>query len=178
MNTYISFLRGINVSGQKKIKMEDLKKMYESLGCEDVKTYIQSGNVVFKSVKDQDEIEKEIRGGINRTFGFDAGIFVTTRNHIEDVLSANPFKNRKDFNTKTMYFTFLKKEPDKALTGKLETEKPTNDSFEIIGKEIYLYCPGGYGRTVYSNNYFENKLKMEATTRNWNTVTKMVEMAE
>ena len=177
MNKFISFLRGINVSGQKKIKMEDLKKLYLSLGYSDVQTYIQSGNVVFTSGKEERILEKEISDKISQSFGFDVEITIKTKEYLEKILSINPYRKLNDFNTKIMYFTLLKDEPEQNAIDKLKSDKPVNDTFEVIGKEIYVYCPDGYGRTVYSNNYFENKLKIKATTRNWNTITKMIELA-
>lgn len=178
METYISILRGINVSGQKKIKMADLKALYEELKFKDVITYIQSGNVIFKVDKKISctELSGKIEKKIYENYQFDVPVIIRTIAEMKKVLSGNPFQKQKGIDFERLYVTFLADEPKKVELEKVEKLDFTPEKFNIIGKEVYLYCPNGYGRTKLNNNFFENKLKVVATTRNWNTVNKLVEM--
>lgn len=166
MPTYISMLRGINVSGQKSIKMEKLKELYESLKFNDIKTYIQSGNVMFEC-KDSDykSLEKKIENKIKEKIGFDVVIFIRTRNELKKVIENNPFKEDE-----RIYVTFLSSVPSKIPIDEINKAKGKSEKYFISSREIYFSCPNGYGKTKLSNNFFENKLKVTATTRNWNTV--------
>jgi len=179
MKTYIAILRGINVSGQKLIKMADLKKMFESLDFQDVKTYIQSGNIAFKSKPESDEdLQKQIHQAIQKTFDFDIPVTVLNEKELKKTQQNNPFlKARKEDESK-LHVTFLSEEPDKDLAENLkETAQFLPDEWILAGRSVYIFCPGGYGKTKLSNNFFEKKLKVTATTRNWKTVNELVEMA-
>lgn len=177
MVAYMSMIRGINVGG-KKVKMDRLKELYKSLDFEDVKTYIQSGNVIFES-KELDKIklshilEKEIA----EIFNFDVKVLLRTKNEMINVINGNPFK-QEDFNH--LYVTFLSDIPSEKLIKDLtctidENIENKSDKYNIIGKEIYLFLPNGYGRTKLNNNFFEKKLDISATTRNWRTVNRLVD---
>ncbi|TAL67153.1 MAG: DUF1697 domain-containing protein [Bacteroidetes bacterium] len=178
METYISILRGINVSGQKKIQMADLKVLYEELKFKDVITYIQSGNVIFKTDKklSSTEIVKKIEKKIFEKFKFDVPVIIRTIADMKKVQTVNPFIKQKGIDIERLYVTFLAELPKKTELEKIGTLDFSPEKFLIIGKEIYLHCPNGYGRTKLNNNFFENKLKVVATTRNWNTVNKLVEI--
>jgi uncharacterized protein (DUF1697 family) len=179
MNTFVSLLRGINVSGQKRVLMPELKSMYETLGFTRVTTYVQSGNVVFESDRlEETQIAPTIEAEIARIFGFPVSVIVRGRDDLRRILAANPFIERKNIDTKRLYVTFLRDLPSLELSSNLITPPESDDEFLEIGKEIFLYCPGGYGRTKLSNNYFEKKLWVIATTRNWNTVKALSEMAD
>ncbi|MCL5992285.1 MAG: DUF1697 domain-containing protein [Bacteroidetes bacterium] len=180
METYISILRGINVSGQKKIQMADLKALYEELKLKEVITYIQSGNVIFKAEKKLSgtELSKRIEKKIFEKYNFDVPVIIRTISEMKKVLSVNPFLKQKGIDIESLYVTFLAETPMKADLEKIVKLDYTPDKFIIIGKEVYLHCPNGYGRTKLNNNFFENKLKVAATTRNWNTVNKLVEMGD
>ena len=172
-------LRGINVSGQKKIKMDELKSLYESLNFNNVQTYIQSGNVIFKSENtDSEKLEKLIGEKINQSFGYSVVVFVKTVNEIQQTINQNPFLNKSKEDITKLCVTFLSSIPDESLIKNLENFKSDSEDFNLIGNEIYLYYPDGYGRTKLSNNFFENKLKVSATTRNWRTVNKLFEIAK
>ncbi|RNI36273.1 DUF1697 domain-containing protein [Hanamia caeni] len=180
MQTFISILRGINVSGQKKILMADLKKLYESLKFSEVKTYIQSGNLVFKSDSKISDIQlaRKIEKAISTKYKFEVPVIIRTKEELEKILSQNSFTKEKNIDVKKLHVTFLSETPD---GGKIEQIKEVDfspDRFIIKGKEIYLHIPGSYGETKLSNKFFENKLKVSATTRNWNTVNKLCEMAQ
>ena len=172
MHTYISILRGINVSGQKKIIMTDLVKLYEDLGFTDVKTYIQSGNVVFNSTKKVSNslLVKQIETKINEIYGFQVPVIIRTVDEVSKIIATNPFKNET---TENLYITFLSNLPNSNHLEKLTELNYLPDEFIIIEKEIYLNV-SSYGTTKLSNSFFENKLKVTATTRNWNTVNKLL----
>jgi uncharacterized protein (DUF1697 family) len=175
MHTYISILRGINVSGQKKIIMTDLVKLYEDLGFTDVKTYIQSGNVVFNSTKKVSNalLVKQIESKINEIYGFQVPVIIRTADDLAKIIASNPFKTES---TENLYVTFLSNLPNSNHLEKLTELNYLPDEFIVIEKEIYLNV-SSYGTTKLSNSFFENKLKVTATTRNWNTVNKLLAIA-
>lgn len=169
-------LRGINVSGQKKINMGDLKKFYESLDFKNVTTYIQSGNVVFEcSDKNITAIKSAIEKKIKQLFDFDVAVFIRTKDELRKLIDNFPF-SQKDIDKS--YVTFLSDIPDPSHKEELDKGKAPAEEFFISGREIYLFFPDGYGRCRLSNNFIEKKMKLSATTRNWKTVTKLFELAE
>lgn len=176
MQTYISILRGINVSGQKKIIMTDLVNLYEDLGFSDVVSYIQSGNVIFKTNQKTTgtKLAKTIEAKLSEKYGFDVPVIIRTLSELTKVIAANPFINEPE---DSLYVTFLSAAPNANNLEKLDDVSFLPDTFEIIDKEIFLSV-ASYGNTKLSNNFFENKLKVTATTRNWKTVNKLVEMAK
>lgn len=180
MKTFISILRGINVSGQKKILMADLKALYESLKLKDVATYIQSGNVLFKSSENLSDLEfaVKIKKSIHKKYGFEVPVIIRSKEEIEKIVSNNPFLADKNMDLKKLHVTFLSEIPATENVGSIASISYSPDQFIISGKEVYLYIPVSYGETKLSNNFFEKKLKVSATTRNWNTVNKLLELAE
>lgn len=180
METYISILRGINVTGSKVIKMTDLEKIYHDLGFQDVKTYIQSGNVVFKSDAGLHprEISAQIEKEIQSRFGYIVPVIIRTPEELRSVISSNPFRHGDGTVAKKIYITFLEDIPLPENIEKIRSINFYPDRFSISGKEIYIDCAAGYGTTKLSNTFFEKSLKTRATTRNWNTVTKLLEMTE
>ncbi len=176
MKTYISLLRGINVSGQKKITMDDLKKLYESLGFKKVQTYIQSGNVVFQSTEaDGSAVIQKIEKKITKVYGFEVSVLIRTPEELQQVIARNPFTKQE---SEKSYVTFLSGVPVQVPMDEINKAKNSSEKYKIVGKEVYFYCPTGYGKTKLSNNFFEKKLKLSATTRNRNTVNKLLEIAE
>ena len=177
MQTYISILRGINVGGHKMIKMDALRKMYETLDFIGVKTYIQSGNVIFDYEEANcEDLENKIAKNIVKTFGFDVPVMVKTSDEILEILENNPFEKEYDEQDKTLHVTFLSKIPDVADVEKIKNGQYAGDEFVIVGKNAYLYCVNSYHKTKLSNSFFENKLKVTATTRNWRTVNELGNM--
>ena len=172
-------IRGINI-GAKKVKMKKLKELYVSLDFKDVKTYIQSGNVVFKSqYLDLSYLRELIENKIGKVFGFDVKVLIRTNNDLKKVIEENPFK-KEDF--KHLYITFLSDVPSKNLIKNLNRNleinmKNKSDKFYISKKKIYLFLPEGYGRTKLNNNFFEKKLGVFATTRNLRSVNKLFDIA-
>lgn len=178
MNKYISILRGINVSGSKMIKMEALRKLYEDLKFKNVKTYIQSGNVVFEDKAANSKVlEQRIKKKILDVFGFDVPVMVKETSELIVVLKNNPFVNKRNEDVTKLHVTFLSDEPDETLLAKIREKQYDPDEYIISGTAIYLFCPNGYGNTKLNNNFFENKLKVTATTRNWKTVNELVSLA-
>jgi uncharacterized protein (DUF1697 family) len=176
MKKYISIIRGINVSGQKKIKMAELKSLYEELNFKHVVTYIQSGNVLFCSpINDQDKIKTMIQDIIYDHYGFDVTVIILTEKRLRKILSEIPFDSKKIDLTK-FYFCFLEKDPSPESVEELLQISDKNEKFIILGKVIYVYCPLGFGRARFHNNFFEKKLKINATSRNWKTTNKLLDL--
>ncbi|KQS30771.1 DUF1697 domain-containing protein [Dyadobacter sp. Leaf189] len=176
---YIAMLRGINVSGKNMIKMSALAQLFTELGLGNVKTYIQSGNVLFsgKSTSEQ-ELAAEISAGIKRVFDFQVETLVVSLPTLNAVLQGNPFINERNEDVAKLHATFLYQLPDAGQLAKIDPGKFLPDEFMLVGETIYVFCPEGYGRTKLTNNFFENKLKVTATTRNWKTVTELVRLAQ
>lgn len=180
MATYIAILRGINVSGQKKIKMTDLKAHIKSVGFQKVETYIQSGNIIFETdKKDVKEIESMIQNKIAKEYDFEVLTLVKTLKEIEYAIAHNPFANDTDKEINKIYVTFLSDIPDTQNIKKLEilAVKYSQEEYILDGKNIYFHSSNSYRISKINNNFFENKLKVSATTRNWKTVNKLAEMA-
>lgn len=178
LQTHISILRGINV-GQKKILMSDLKALYEGLKFKDVTTYIQSGNVIFKSdtkLSDQD-IAYKIENAILKKYNFSVPVIIRSIEEIKNIIASNPFLKEKNTNIEKLHVTFLADIPETNFLEKIISYDFAPDKFTILGKEVFLYIPDSYGETKLSNKFFENKLKVSATTRNWKTVNKLEEIA-
>ena len=178
---YIALLRGINVAGKNIVKMGILREIFLSLDFGSVRTYLQSGNVVFRGPKhaSEDEISKRIEASILNTLGLTITVIVKMKDQFEEILKRNPFVCGNGLGSKTsidkskLHVTFLSGTPDVAGLTNLESIALSPDKFQAMGNEIYLYCPNGYGRTKLTNNAIERALELGATTRNWNTVTKL-----
>ncbi len=172
----IAILRGINVGGKRKILMNDLKSLFEYLGFEEVQTYIQSGNVIFKSTNiSNTEIEEKIEKRIKDYFDFDVPVIVRSIEDLENTITKNPFYNNETDVTK-LHLTFLKKLPSKENIEQIKLISHPPDTFEIINTDVFIRCEGKYHQSKLSNNFFENKLLVNATTRNWKTVLKLLEL--
>jgi uncharacterized protein (DUF1697 family) len=177
MATYLSILRGINVSGQKTIKMDALKALYESIGFKNITTYIQSGNVVFES-KPLKNMDEYIKHKIADKFGFEVPIIILTKEEIQSIVESNPFLKEKNIELDKLHITFLAEMPTKENLSKIAEYNYEPDVFIIQNKAVYLHCPKGYGNTKLNNTFFENKLKVTATTRNWKTSNELVKIME
>jgi uncharacterized protein (DUF1697 family) len=178
MKKFIALLRGINVGGQKKIKMSDLKLLFEETGFQNVETYIQSGNVIFSTKeKSSENLEENISSTIKKKFDFDVPVIVVTPQEIESSLKRNPFIKKKGEIDK-LYIIFLSKRPSKTDIEKLVEMDFSPEEFIIDGKLVYLFVPNGYGNAKLNNNFFENKLKVLGTTRNLKTLKALLELTE
>lgn len=178
MKNYIALLRGINVSGHKLIKMSDLKLLFENCGFENVTTYIQSGNVVFSSsILKKEEIKKCIEITIKNTFNFDVTTLILDTDELIQAKENHPFLKNDSLETKAIYFTFLDDCPNSELINGLNTLSQETEFFKITDKVIYCFYPNGYGNSKWNNVFFEKKLKVNGTTRNYNTVCKLIELS-
>jgi len=157
--------------------MPDLRTLFVGLGSEDVATYVQSGNVIFKSPADSPaELIHKIEERISRDLGLNVTVVLRTKAQLARILAGNPFaKNGRE--PANLHVTFLADKPERGRVSELEAGQFEPEEFRIVGHEIYLHCPNGYGRTTLSNAYFEKQLNVAATTRNWKTVTKLAELA-
>lgn len=179
METYISLLRGINV-GKKQIPMKELKTLYESLEFKNVQTYIQSGNVLFQCKKTKPEkLSQLVEKQIQKTFGFEVSVLHLTLPDIEAVIAENPFADLLISGAEKLYVAFLiTSVADLERLKKLNEMDFSPDKFSVTDKAIYIWCDKSYGTTKINNNFFEAKLKISATTRNWNTTLKLRELAK
>jgi uncharacterized protein (DUF1697 family) len=175
MKTFLSLLRGINVSGQKKIHMTELKILYEDLNFKNVITYIQSGNVIFRSTNGNN-LSKKIEQKIFEKYNFNVPVIIRTTDEMQSIIDGNPFLIEKDIDLSKLHVVYLSENPSHKNSDKIKKSNGEPDTFYISGKEIYLYCPNGYGRTKLTNNFFENKFKVNATTRNWKTTNELLKM--
>lgn len=178
LTKYISILRGINVSGHRVIKRDALKKLLAELKFEHVQTYIQSGNIIFNAAKASTEvISMTIQSTIEKEFGFNVPVITFTQEELETTINANPFATDQSKDPSFFHVTFLSEKPNKVLIEQLNQLNLNNESFVLIDKAIYLYCPNGYGNIKLTNSFIENKLKVIATTRNWKTANELLKMA-
>ncbi len=177
---YISLLRGINVSGQKKIKMSDLESLYVKLGFQNVLTYIQSGNVIFNSgIKDRAEIINIIENGITKKYKFHVPVTLRTRREISDIIKKCPFGSIDiSLEGTRVLVTFLSARPPQDKLALIKKYVAASEELVPRGKEIYLYCPNGYGKSKLSNAFLENMLGVVATTRNWKSLQKLYDLSE
>lgn len=173
MKEYVSLLRGINVGSQKRVNMDTLKKIYTEIGLQNVRTYVQSGNIIFSTDAENFGSKERIERGIKKTTGFDVQVFIRTRDQLAELLVRSPFKGKDE--TK-LHVTFLSQKPAGVPMAELNAAKIGAEEFSLSGQEIYLFCPNGYGVTKLSNSFFERKLKVSATTRNWKTVNTLLTM--
>jgi uncharacterized protein (DUF1697 family) len=179
MPTYIAMLRGINVSGHKPVKMELLRKSFAKLKCANVKTYVQSGNVVFEAPKDSTiRLEEKIEKQIERDFALSVPVVVRTAQELADIVQRNPFPAEPAVDQSKLHVTYLSEAcPDSQLESLGPLVVP-GERFQISGREVFLYCPNGYGISKLSNTAIEKKLGVRATTRNWNTTNQLLKMAQ
>ncbi len=179
MSIWVALLRGINVSGQKIIKMEDLKKAFESLHFEPVVTYIQSGNVVFGSTaSDASHLRSQIQAKLSKTFGFEIPVIVRSLTEIGGVGRRIPFKKIRANSGERLYVSFLSEKPASGAAENLAAVKDQADEVRLSGSEVFILCRNGFGNTLFSNTFIEKKLAVSATTRNWDTVQKLLSLGQ
>lgn len=175
--THLALLRGINVSGHRMIKMDALQKSLETIGFQNIKTYIQSGNVFIDT--DEQNAAKVgfiIKNEIQKTFGHDVPVVVINKKDLENCFANNPFLKEKEVDTKKLYVAFISTvlKPEAINDLKISNFKP--DEASIDDSRIYLKYETGAGKTKLDQKYIEKKLSVTATIRNWNTVGKLLEM--
>ncbi len=171
MTTFVALLRGINVSGQKLIRMAALKNSFEALGFENVRSYLQSGNVVFRSGRtDSSKIALAIKARIVNDFKHDVEILVLPAKKLNFVASSNSFLPRVGVDEKLFHATFLFQSVSDDNFRKLKLPAQPGERALLVGQVVLLHCPHGYGKTKLNNAFFEKIFKVSATTRNWRTI--------
>ena len=172
---YAALLRGVNLGARNRIAMADLRSIVEELGAEDVSTYVQSGNVVLRSTLGPDRLAARIEEGIRRALGMDVPVLVRSGRRLGALVRGNPFAGPK-VDLKTLHVTFLGAKPDAERLGELRRESFDPEALALVGADLCLSCPAGYGRTKIGNALVERRLGVPATTRNWRTVTALAEL--
>jgi uncharacterized protein (DUF1697 family) len=179
MKVVISLLRGINLGGHKKVKMSDLCALYGSLGHREVRSHINSGNVLFRTgERDVAAVVKKLESAIEKECGFHVDVVVRTTAEMRDVIRRNPFAKRKEVEPGKLLVTFLPQKPAKEISEQLRNLKPDPEEMYLDGCEIYTYFPEGAGRSKLFSGLSGKLLKNQGTARNWNTVLKLMEIAE
>jgi uncharacterized protein (DUF1697 family) len=179
VSVLIAMLRGVNVGGYQKVRMEALRTLCGSLGLQDAQTYIQSGNLVFR--EDGGEpmtVARRLEDGIEHAFGFRPDVMVRTTSELRKVIAKNPFAGRPGIEPNRLLVSFMASAPtaqarDQVLAMAFEPEQ-----VRIHGRELYVYYPNGMARPSIPMSRIEKALQRSATGRNWNTVLKLMEMAE
>ena len=168
----VALLRGINVGGKNRLPMKELAAMFVEAGCEDVRTYIQSGNVVFRvGPAVGEDISSVISASILSSFGYRIPVVTRTARAFQEIVRANPFLEAGAEADK-LHVMFLAELPDSANVEALDTDRSPGDEFAVQGSEIYLHCPNGVARSKLTNSYFDSRLSTTSTTRNWRTTLK------
>lgn len=176
---YIALLRGINVSGQKKIKMAELRQHLAELDLKNIQTYIQSGNIIFESTSDKLDktwYEQQIAAKIKEKYDFDVPVLVLTVAALENAVSNHLYSNHPENDRKACYYTFLATAPTPACIKRLLTVNYPNEFFTLDEQVVYCFYPNGYGRSKLNNNKIEALLKVKATSRNDRTCRKILDM--
>jgi uncharacterized protein (DUF1697 family) len=177
MPIYIALLRGINVGGNKPIKMDQLRKSFEALGLDRVATYIQSGNVVFKAGKvSSSSLSRKIEEKILGDFGHSVSVILRTADEMKQAIATNPFLKDRGIDPTRLHVTFLSDVPVSSALEKLETMTMKPDRSCCLGKEIYLYLPNGTAKSTLMKTPLDRTLSVVTTTRNWNTVNQLLQM--
>jgi len=184
MAVIVAMLRGVNVTGRNLIKMEALRALCESLGLRDVQTYVQSGNVVFRTTQYRTKernlaaLAKRIEDAIEKSFGFRPAVIVRTTAELRDAVAKNPFAKRRGINPGKLLVTFLAGDPGAEGRQQVLKIKMDPEELRVNGREVYIYFPNGMGRTKLAWPTIATMLGTSGTGRNWNSVIKLLEMAE
>lgn len=170
---YIALLRGINISGQKIIKMADLRTFLSTASLQSVRTYIQSGNILFESTLAKEELTKLIIETIEKHYGFYVPTIILTPAELQKAVENNPYPNAEG---NKLYLTFLSDTANMDGLAAIESVKQEGEAISLIDNVLYFHCSNGTARSKISNNLVEKKLETRATTRNWRTTSKLLEM--
>lgn len=176
MATYIGLLRAVNVGGNI-LKMDALRAVCDTLGFEDVRTYVQSGNVVFTSSKSASACAAALMKALVGKTRLPVDVMVRSPGQLKTILAKNPFLKKKGVDTTRLAVTFLSGPAPKDAAKNLAAIPAGDDEVHVAGTELYLHCPSGFARTKLTNAKIESTLSLRATTRNWNTVNQLYAMA-
>lgn len=168
------------MAGHNTIKMTDLEKLVIDEGFNDVETYIQSGNIIFTSNEGlhEDIVAGRLESAISLRLGSEIAVMVRTDDIIRKIILENPYLTESNFDRTKSAVIFLNEKPPAEMHAKMKEISYPPDRFDIKGKEIYIYCPNGFGRTKLYTNFFEKKMKVKGTARNWNTITAIHKITE
>jgi uncharacterized protein (DUF1697 family) len=177
MTVYVAMLRGVNVGGNT-LKMDWLRQACEGLGLQDVRTYVQSGNIVFSLRGSAAKLAPTLKGTIDVQTRLPVTVVLRSAADMERIVADNSFLKQRGVDVTKLHVTFLGKAPVKPPLDKLDALAGTRDQYRLNGSELYLHCPVNYGETKLSNSAIEKVLGLSATTRNWKTVTTLLAMAK
>ena len=174
--TYVALMRGINVGGKNKLPMKDLAAIFTGLGCRNVRTYIQSGNVVFDAPAEvARKLASQVAANINKQFGLTVPVVLRDGEEMARVITGNPFL-ATGLDEKSLHVMFLADRPTPNAVAELDHNRSAPDEFQVVGREIYLHLPNGAGNSKLTNVYFDSKLGTISTARNWATTLALFEM--
>jgi uncharacterized protein (DUF1697 family) len=175
---HVALLRGVNVGGKNKLPMKDLAAMFADAGCGSVRTYVQSGNVVFTATPAlAATLPDRITERIAERFGFRSPVMLRTADELRRVVANSPFPP-EEMPPTALHVLFLADVPTQRRVAALDPDRSPPDRFEAIGREIYLHAPNGLGRSRLTNDYFDRALGTVSTGRNWRTVTTLLAMMD
>ncbi len=179
MGVIVSMLRGVNLGARNRIQMEALRALYHRLGLRDARTYVQSGNVLFKTEEpDMAALAKRIESAIERSFSFRPAVILRTPPELKRVIEKNPFAERAGLHPGKLIVTFLQCHPVPEACESVSRIKTDPEELRVDGRELYIYFPNGMGRSKLQLTNIERMLKVQGTSRNWNSVTQMLAIAE
>ena len=179
MPVVISLLRAVNVGGAGKIPMAELRDLFESLKFQNVRTFIQTGNVIFRTPeKDLAKLARKLETAIEKRFAFRTSVILRTPEDLRDLIGRNPFANREGISPSKLLVVFLESQPDAECCGKLQAIPMDPEELTIRGRELFIYFPNGMARPSFSQSAFDRAIQIPGTGRNWNTVNKLLALAE
>jgi uncharacterized protein (DUF1697 family) len=177
MPVFVALLRGINVGGNNRLSMESLQAICETLGHTSIRTYIQSGNVVFRTKRAKaEEIASALHAALEKTAGIKSDVVLRTREQLQSTVDKNPFRSRKDVPGNKLLVTFFDREPTTEAAAKVNSMKLPPEEFQLLGSDLYVFYPNGAGRSKFPAASVAKMLNASGTARNWNTVLKLLEM--
>lgn len=177
LEMYVALLRGLNVGGKNRLPMRELRDVFLASGCHRVQTYIQSGNVVFAAgTNELENLSDRIMVAIEERFGLTVPLVTRSAPDLARVIESNPFDLEED-DSRGLHVGFLLDEPDPRDVTSLDPNRSPSDRFQVSGREVYLWCPNGIGRSKLTTQYFDSRLHTVMTVRNWRTVNRLAEMA-
>jgi uncharacterized protein (DUF1697 family) len=177
LTTYIALLRGVNLGSVNKVPMKELKTVFEDMGHEGVRTYLQSGNVILEARSSSSKkLAAEIEDAVFKAFGVKSSVILRTAKDLQRTVEGNPFpvKGAKPTSLQVM---FLADRPSPSAVKSLDPDRSPPDQFHVKDREVYLWLPNGGARSKLTNDYFEKRLGTRATARNWNTITKLLDLS-
>jgi uncharacterized protein (DUF1697 family) len=178
MPVYVSFLRGVNMTGHNKMKMTELSALYNDIGFNDISTFIQSGNVIFSAGDELTvfEISGSIENAISKRFSYNVPVMIRRVEELKRLHQANPFLTENNFDPSKNAVLFLHEKATEDQILKVRNIDFPPDKFSVAGSEIFIYCPNGFGRTKLYTNFFEKKMGVTGTARNWNTIVTILDI--